>query len=295
MQITYLTRSEILQILQTLNIRPRIRLGQVFLADSQVVKKQIEFAELSKKDIVLEIGPGLGVLTHGLAKQAGKVIAVEYDKILYSFLKSQVADNVELIQKDAIKLQFPKFNKLVANLPYQISSPIIFKLTEYDFNLAIIMLQVEFVNRLVAKPGSKEYSRLTVMSSYYFDIDLLAKVPSSSFHPVPKVDSAIIRLIPKKEKAFVKDKELFKDLIKIVFNERRKMIKNSITDQLSILTQGINSQRYSFGKGKDLKITNTSLKELIPRLSRTTDRPEQLTLEELIELSNELYDLIENA
>ena len=130
---------------------------QVFLIDKAIISRQIRFAKLTKTDTVLEIGPGLGFLTLALAKKAGKVIAIEFDEKLVSHLEPLVPSNVVLIHKDALKIELPKFNKLVANIPYQISSPLIFKLTKYDFDCAILMLQAEFGQRLVAEIGTKQW------------------------------------------------------------------------------------------------------------------------------------------
>jgi 16S rRNA (adenine1518-N6/adenine1519-N6)-dimethyltransferase len=259
-------------ILKSMGLEPNKRLGQSFLIDEHVVDDQIAFANLTKADIVLEIGPGLGILTNKLAEHVRKVIGIEYDKKLYSYLKTEVPGNVEIIHGDALASDFPKFNKVVSNIPYQISSPLIFKLIDYQFTLAILMLQSEFARRLGAQPNTKEYSRLTIMTSYYYDVELLSNVSKTSFYPEPKIDSQLIKLSPKKARKTARDEHLFSDLIKIVFGERRKMMKNSILDH-----------HFKFNIPKD------DLKDIISGLPNMTCRPEELTLNHLIELADELY------
>jgi 16S rRNA (adenine1518-N6/adenine1519-N6)-dimethyltransferase len=259
-------------ILKSMGLEPNKRLGQSFLIDEHVVDDQIAFANLTKADIVLEIGPGLGILTNKLAEHVRKVIGIEYDKKLYSYLKTEVPGNVEIIHGDALALDFPKFNKVVSNIPYQISSPLIFKLIDYQFTLAILMLQLEFARRLGAQPNTKEYSRLTIMTSYYYDVELLSNVSKTSFYPEPKIDSQLIKLSPKKARKTARDEHLFSNLIKIVFGERRKMMKNSILDH-----------HFKFNIPKD------DLKDIISGLPNMTCRPEELTLNHLIELADELY------
>jgi 16S rRNA (adenine1518-N6/adenine1519-N6)-dimethyltransferase len=269
------------QILKKLGKRPSHSLGQNFLVNHRLADDQIMFANIADRDTVLEIGPGLGVLTQKLAAKAKKVIAIEFDKALYSYLKGELPGNVELICGDAIKIDFPKFDKLVSNIPYQISSPLIFKLIDYDFALAILMLQAEFANRLTAMPNTKAYSRLTVMSSYNFNIELLCTVPRENFMPVPKVDSALIEVMPKTELTRAKDEELFGELVKIFFNERRKMIKNSMASQVDKIR-----------KFSNLQLNNEDLIKLITQFPTSTSRPEQLSLQQLIELADDLYEVL---
>lgn len=267
-----------LKILKSLDLKPKTKLGQHFLVDDEIADEQINFAQINKNDIILEIGPGLGILTNKLSKMANKVIAIELDPVLYSYLIETMPGNVEIINGDALNLDFPKFNKLVSNIPYQISSPLIFKLINYKFDLAVLMLQMEFARRLIASPNSKDYSRLTVMSSYYYDTELLLEVSLTRFIPVPKVGSAIIQMVPKKKMTKPLSEPLFFEFIKLVFSERRKMIKNSILSHFS-----------------KFSASRTELKEIISRLPNLTSRPEQLSLEELITLSNEFHLALLNS
>jgi len=212
----------------------KTKLGQNFLIDPNIAQLEVNYADIKKDDIVLEIGPGKGILTNLLAKNAKNVIAVEIDKNLFKSLKETLPSNVALIHSDVLKLDFenlPKFNKVVSNLPYQISSPITFKLLDYSFNLAILVYQKEFAERIVAKPGSKKYSRLSVNVYYKSECSLLRIVSKRVFYPMPKVDSAIVKLVPRKTPAFsVENEEFFKNFVNVLFSHRRKKIKNIIKD-----------------------------------------------------------------
>jgi len=206
--------------------------GQHFLVDKRIAERQISYASLSDEDVVLEIGAGYGVLTKRIARKAKKVIAFEIDKKLADSLADSLdgVPNVEIICDDIMKVDFRdmKFNKVVSNLPYQISSPVTFKLLESDFDMGILMYQKEFADRLVAKPGSKNYSRLSVMASYAADWEMLEVVPPAAFRPRPKVYSAIVRVVKGKPKFEVKDEALFYELTRVLFSHRRKKIKNSL-------------------------------------------------------------------
>ncbi len=210
--------------LSALGVTPTKGLGQNFLIDDRVAERQIDFAAISDKDTVLEIGPGLGVLTHRLAARAGKVVAIEMDRRLAEHLRGTLPENVELIVGDALTVPFPPFDKMVANLPYSISSPIIFKLLEHRFQKAVVMLQKEFADRMVARPDSDDYSRLTVSVFYRAECRILEKVPRSRFWPAPKVDSAVVELVPRPSPFAVKDEKLFFRLVEVLFQQRRKKI-----------------------------------------------------------------------
>jgi len=208
------------------------KLGQNFLIDEKTAQREVKYANVSKKDVILEIGPGKGILTKMLAEKAKKVIAIEIDEKLFYQLKTLIPKNVELIHSDILKINLENislFNKVVANLPFQISSPITFQLLEYNFDIAILIYQKEFAERLVAKPGSKKYSRLSVNLYYKADCEILETIPRSFFKPTPKVDSCIVKLVLKKQAPFkVKDEKFFFELTKKLFTYRRKKIKTII-------------------------------------------------------------------
>jgi len=221
----------------------RRKKGQNFLVDKNIAELEIKHADIQKKDIVLEIGPGTGVLTTLIADKASKVVAIEIDDKLIDRLKSFLPENVMLIHDDALKVDFgklPKFNKIVSNLPFQISSPITFKFFEYDFELAVLIYQKEFADRMVAKPGGKDYSRLSVGVYYKSFCDVVARVPKTCFYPQPKVDSSIIKLKPRATPPFfVKDKKLFFDLTRDLFNHRRKKISNTIEKLYGVISDDL--------------------------------------------------------
>ena len=154
-------------ILNQHGIKLNKNLGQNYLIDKNKRDQIINFGNIDENDVILEIGTGIGTLTIELAKKAKKVIAIEQDKKIYEILagrlKEEKLDNVELINDDALNVEFPKFNKIISNLPYQISSPITFKFLNYDFDLAILMYQKEFAERMNGEVGTKNYSRLSAM------------------------------------------------------------------------------------------------------------------------------------
>lgn len=210
------------------------KIGQNFLVDNHVAKKEIEYASLDRNDIVLEIGPGKGILTKLLAKKVKKVIAIEIDSRLVKELRPTLPDNVNLINADALKIDFktiPKFNKIVSNLPFQISSPITFKFLKYSFSKAILIYQKDFAERMIASSGSKNYSRLSVGIYYKTYCRILDIVSKESFYPKPKVDSSIVEIIPRENPPFkVKNEEFFFEITKKLFGHRRKKIKNILEE-----------------------------------------------------------------
>jgi 16S rRNA (adenine1518-N6/adenine1519-N6)-dimethyltransferase len=210
------------------------KLGQNFLINSKVAEREVNHANISSDDVVLEIGPGHGILTKILAKKAKKVIAIEIDNYLVQKLREILPGNVELIHKDVLDVDFeklPRFNKIVSNLPFQISSPVTFKLLKHSFDLAVLIYQKEFAQRMIAKSGSKHYSRLSVGVYYKADCKIVETVPKTCFKPQPKIDSCVIRMVPKQLPPFhVDDEKHFFNLTRELFNHRRKKIKNTICE-----------------------------------------------------------------
>ena len=215
-------------------------LGQNYLIDKNKRNQIIGFGDVDKNDVVLEIGTGIGTLTIELAKKAKKVIAIEQDenicKILTKRLKDEKIDNVELINDDALKVDFPKFNKIISNLPYQISSPITFKFLNYDFDLAILMYQKEFADRMNGEVGSKNYSRLSAMLYFKCNVETLTNVSSESFIPKPKIDSTVVKLTPKENKIEDIDFETYSNFTKALFQHRNKKIRNALIDSRHIIS-----------------------------------------------------------
>ena len=226
-------------ILNQHGIKLNKNLGQNYLIDKNKRDQIINFANINNEDIILEIGTGIGTLTLELAKKAKKVIAIEQDSkianILSERLKKEKIDNVELINDDALNVNFPKFNKIVSNLPYQISSPITFKFLNYDFDLAILMYQKEFANRMNGTVGTKNYSRLSAMLYFKCDVDTLTDVSAESFIPKPKIDSTVVRLTPKENKISDEDFKVYSNFTKALFQHRNKKIRNALIDSRHII------------------------------------------------------------
>ncbi len=199
--------------------------GQHFLKDEALARKIVEHANLTSKDIVLEIGPGKGILTRKIAEKC-KVMAIEKDSRMEEYLVD--IKNMKLTTGDALKVKFPKFNKIISNLPYHISSHITFRLFEYDWEIAILMYQKEFAQRFFAKPGEKNYSRLTIGINYYCEPELLEKVSKGKFRPIPRVDSVVVKLTKKKPEFDTNEK--FWELVKKIFQHKKKLIRNALKD-----------------------------------------------------------------
>ena len=215
-------------------------LGQNYLIDKNKRNQIIGLGDVDKNDVVLEIVTGIGTRTIEHAKKAKKVIAIEQDenicKILTKRLKDEKIDNVELINDDALKVDFPKFNKIISNLPYQISSPITFKFLEYDFDLAILMYQKEFADRMNGEVGSKNYSRLSAMLYFKCNVETLTNVSAESFIPKPKIDSTVVKLTPKENRISDDDFKIYSNFTKALFQHRNKKIKNALIDSRHIIS-----------------------------------------------------------
>ncbi len=221
--------------LKRLGIRPSQSLGQNFLKSDSKARRIVEIAELFSKDTVLEIGPGLGVLTDRIVEKARRVIMVEKDDTLIGYLEGRYKDkDIELIQGDVLELDLPSFDKVVSNLPFSISSPITFKLLQKDFERGILTYQKEFARRMVAEPGSDEYSRLSVMVSTFADVEMLFDISRQNFYPPPNVDASVIRISPSRPDFYISDKVKFSEVVKGLFNHRRKKIKNSLETAFDI-------------------------------------------------------------
>ncbi|WP_296797463.1 16S rRNA (adenine(1518)-N(6)/adenine(1519)-N(6))-dimethyltransferase RsmA [uncultured Methanobrevibacter sp.] len=272
-------------ILAKYGIRLNKNLGQNYLIDKNKRNQIINFGNISKEDIVLEIGAGIGTLTIELAKRAKKVIAIEQDsnicEILNQRLKEEKLDNVELINEDALKIEFPKFNKIVSNLPYQISSPITFKFLDYDFDLAILMYQKEFGERMNGEVGSKNYSRLSAMLYFKCDVKTLTDVSCESFIPKPKVDSVVISLTPKESMLDSDDFNIYSKFCKALFQHRNKKIRNALIDSRHVIS---NLDKKEIKKRLN-DIENDKLNDYLKK------RVIVLTPEEILFISKELNPL----
>jgi len=272
-------------IMKKYNIKANKSLGQNFLISQEVVNNIIKASEISEKDLVIEIGPGLGTLTKRLLEQAGKVICVELDTKMINILEERffLYKNLEIINQDILKVDlknkikqekekngFEKV-KIVANLPYYITTPIIMKLLEEELDLESItvMIQKEVADRLTAIPGKKNTGAITYTVYYYTDSEEILEVPKDSFIPEPEVTSEVIKLnIRKTPIVEPKNKEKMFKVIKCAFTQRRKTLLNSLvnTNILDSKQQGINM------------LNSLNINENI--------RPEELTIEQFKEISD---------
>ena len=220
-------------IMNKYDVHPNKRLGQNFLFDEQSL--QTIASEVTSKDTVIEIGPGLGTLTAILAEKASKVIAVELDGKMVSILKERfkLYNNVQIIQDDILNVDIDKIApkaKIVANLPYYITTSIITKLLNTNIRDITILIQKEVAERICANPGTKKAGAITYFVKYYADSEIVANVPKEYFIPSPEVESSIVKITKRNKKAVeVNNEKLFFDIIKINFMQRRKTILNSLS------------------------------------------------------------------
>ena len=266
-------------ILKKYGLRANKKLGQNFLINEEIINEIVEKADVQKNDVIIEIGPGLGSLTAKLLENAKKVIAIELDPNMSKILKERFSlyDNFELIENDVLKVNLQEIIseyesvKVVANLPYYITTPIIMKLLEDKLKLKSItvMVQKEVGERFCAKPNSKEYGAITISINYYTKPEVIIDVPKENFEPVPEVDSCVIKLdIRDVPPVSLKNEKEFFNLVKAGFSQRRKTINNSLA---------------SMGKTKE-QVKNVLEKlNIDPKL-----RAENLTIEQFAEISNNI-------
>ncbi len=258
-------------------IRPAKKLGQNFLVDKNIVKLEIKEAEVSADETVLEIGAGYGALTLELAKNAKKVIAVEIDDELVPLLEKRLAEeglkNVDIICEDVLKVEMPPFDKCVSNIPYQISSKIIEMLGKYG-KFSVLIMQKEFAERLVAQPGEKNYSRISILAQYHFIPVFVRKVGKKCFYPVPKVDSAIVKLFPRKVKPFVSDEKFFFQFVKAVFIHKNQKLWKAVS----------HSKR-------EIEVDKKILSELGKKLTDADMKVKDLDIGRVAAASNEMHAL----
>lgn len=222
--------------------RARKRFGQNFLHDEHWINRIVRTIDAQKGDTIVEIGPGQAALTRKMIEAIGHVTAVEIDRDLAAWLKETFPDSLSLIEADALKLDWAntvypdKRLRIIGNLPYNISSPLLFHLTTVADRVIDqhFMLQKEVVDRMVAEPGSKVYGRLSVMLQYRYRMYKMFDVPPGAFTPAPKVTSSIVRMIPKKvEELLPVDEERFSTIVAAAFNQRRKTLRNAVSKLLT--------------------------------------------------------------
>ncbi|KOF57174.1 MULTISPECIES: 16S rRNA (adenine(1518)-N(6)/adenine(1519)-N(6))-dimethyltransferase RsmA [Clostridium] len=261
-------------------------LGQNFLIDVSVLEDIIQSSDINKEDLVIEIGPGVGTLTKELLKKAKKVCAIELDSDLIPIIKKEIGEeeNFQLINKDALKVDFneiigeEKSVKLVANLPYYVTTPIISRILneKYNFKSLIIMIQKEVAERINSKPNCKEYGALTILVQYYCNTSIVRNVKPSSFVPEPKIDSTVIKLEKLSEpRVKVRDEKIFFRVVRDSFNMRRKTLWNAL---------------------KTFKISSDDMKTIFELAGIDPKRRgETLSIEEFGHLADEIYKLNNSA
>ncbi len=259
-------------------IKPKKRLGQNFLINPHIAEFEAEFG---KGKIVLEIGPGLGMLTHALLSHAVKVIAVEKDREMYALLKHEFSENEKnllLINNDILNIETDHIQVadiIIANVPYNISSKVLDLIANLKID-AVLCLQKEFVEHMLAKPGTKKYSKLSVFSQLQFDVRVLKRINANNFYPVPKVDSSIIYI---KFRAEI-DKEIL-NIISLIMMHKKKTLRNSILDSSqklgfdkesteSFATESIHSREKVF------KLSPVQLLEIAKRVKKLQDSTKRI-------------------
>jgi 16S rRNA (adenine1518-N6/adenine1519-N6)-dimethyltransferase len=273
--------TSIRQELKEYGLIPRKRLGQHFLIDRNILNKVIRTAKIEKEDVVLEVGPGLGEMTLALARHAKRVIAIEIDPKLVAILKKKMEDlpNVEVVRSDILRLSFNQFLekegqpiKVVANLPYQISTPLLFRFIESKevFATFTLTLQKEVAERMVAPPGGKDYGPLSIFTQLFLDISVRFFIKPSAFFPPPKIESAVVHMAWK-EKPIIEteDDAWFKRVVRACFGYRRKMLINALKHSEINLPESVELRMERIG--------------IDPRR-----RPETLTIREFVSLSEAL-------
>ena len=232
--------------------KARKRFGQNFLQDTRIINDIVEAVRPQPDDVVIEIGPGLAAITEPLARNLKQLHVVEIDRDIIARLKRlPFASKLVIHEGDVLQLDFrtiPGMKKIVGNLPYNISTPLLFELVEVADEVVDMhfMLQKEVVERMVAEPKTNDYGRLSVVLQYYFEMEKILDVPPESFDPAPKVDSAVVRMIPDAGRIGVaQDFEHFGKLVKAAFHQRRKTIRNDLKDIATdedLAAVGINPQ-----------------------------------------------------
>jgi 16S rRNA (adenine1518-N6/adenine1519-N6)-dimethyltransferase len=261
------------KLLREYGVRPRKKLGQSFMVDEKLMLRMMDYAELKSTDTVLEIGAGLGFLTELLAEKAGKILAIELDRKLIKILNEKLAFNekIEIIQGDFLKLKINGYNKVISNPPYSLSSNILFKILESPLECAVLTLQSEFAERLVANPGDESYGRLTVMAFVKSEVELMENVPRTAFFPIPEVSSKVVKIKPKKIELSIPNWHIFEETVRILFTQRNRKLKNALE---------------VFGKVK--KIEN--FKPIIQNIPFLERRVFTLTPEEFGVVANEIWE-----
>ncbi len=281
------TPSDVRNIINANDFKIAKKYGQNFLVDKNVIDKIVESLDISSDDLVVEIGPGLGVLTQEICKEANEVIAIEIDEKLLPILNHELKDkkNLKIINDDFLKTDLEtllaehkeKNVKFVGNLPYYITTPIIMKILEskVPYCSLTIMVQKEVGERILSNPGSKNYGALTVACQYYANVANIIDVSREVFYPKPNVDSSVIQLKYNKQKVDVENERFYFECVRASFSQRRKMISNSLSNVSGVMREDVYE----------------ALESLNIQPSR---RAETLSVHEFADIANKLYSIKDN-
>jgi len=254
-------------LIKKYGLTPKKRWSQYFLVSLPIIQAMARYA----RGTVLEIGPGLGCITAELAERAEKVIAVEKDWRMVNILKKEYSfTNVEIIQGDITTIPLPRFDRVISNIPYHLSSQITFQLLEYDCELAVLSYQKEFADRLVAHIPSVDTSRLTVMAHIRADCKILRYVPRTAYYPVPKTDCALVEIIPNRK---IEPDTFFENVIRALFSHKRKTIQNALfssRDLIGIPENHLRSYNIPFRKKRAEMLTLDEICTLVDFLRGLT-------------------------
>jgi len=214
---------ELRSLLERYGVRPSKSKGQNYLIDRRVAEREVEYLGITDGDRVLEVGPGFGILTSSLLERTSNLTAIEIEEGAVRYLRDSFP-RMEVLQGDFLEIDPPRFDLFISNVPYSISSPLLFRLLDMDFERAVIMVQREFAERMAAPAGDSEYSRLSVNVFYRAECRLLENVPRSRFWPEPEVDSTVVLLTPRPAPFPLRDEKHFLKLVDVLFQQRRKKI-----------------------------------------------------------------------
>lgn len=214
---------ELRSLLERYGVRPSKSKGQNYLIDRRVAEREVEYLGITEGDRVLEVGPGFGILTSSLLERTSNLTAIEIEEGAVRYLRDSFP-RMEVLQGDFLEIDPPRFDLFISNVPYSISSPLLFRLLDMDFKRAVIMVQREFAERMAAPAGDSEYSRLSVNVFYRAECRLLENVPRSRFWPEPEVDSTVVLLTPRPAPFPLRDEKHFLKLVDVLFQQRRKKI-----------------------------------------------------------------------
>jgi 16S rRNA (adenine1518-N6/adenine1519-N6)-dimethyltransferase len=273
------------------NLAPKKSLGQNFLLHPDQARRLVAALDLHGHETVVEIGPGLGALTFFLAQSAAQVVALELDQRLIAILQEEVLAglaNVQILPQDILGFDFPALSRhagqplaVIGNLPYYLTSPLLFKLLESKaaLRVLVLMVQQEVGRRLLAAPGGKDYGILSVLLGYHFHLERLFTLGPGNFYPAPKIDSLVLRLLPRRPELPATDENLLKQVVKAAFATRRKTLKNSLSAASSLF-----------------HLSPEALLQLLHDLEiNPTRRPETLAVTDFVRLANALLQRATNS